>query len=286
MHLSFQNKPFWESLHLKNGLEDWDMAEELKLTVTAERSLKGAGGQPRLWMWVKPSLVCPIPGSSGTAPAGSHSPVVTGATETSSPNTSWDNAKPDCSEEDALPASSRAGKLTEEEEASRVDIPVPQEMPETPEQQAMPMPWKSVVLRAQSVKLKRSRRTTPKIKGGWPRPPLNYCILITLALGNSASGSLTVQQIYHFTRQHFPFFKTAPEGWKSTIRHDLCFSSCFEKSTGFAFGEGNRKSCLWKLTPEGRRTFQEEAQALPEEALNLPRHSRSDPDLMGSLLGL
>lgn len=81
-----------------------------------------------------------------------------------------------------------------------MDIPVPQEMPETPEQQAMPMPWKSVVLRAQSVKLKRSRRTTPTIKGGWPRPPLNYCILITLALGNSTSGSLTVQQIYHFTR--------------------------------------------------------------------------------------
>ncbi|XP_054078994.1 forkhead box protein R1 [Rissa tridactyla] len=234
MHLSFQNKPFWESLHLKNGLEDWDMAEELKLTVTAERSLKGKGLKGTDWSW-------------RSAP-----PV----------------------------------DLTEEEEASRVDIPVPQEMPETPEQQAMPMPWKSVVLRAQSVKLKRSRRTTPKIKGGWPRPPLNYCILITLALGNSASGSLTVQQIYHFTRQHFPFFKTAPEGWKSTIRHDPCFSSCFEKSTGFAFGEGNRKSCLWKLTPEGRRTFQEEAQALPEEALNLPRHSRSDPDLVGSLLGL
>lgn len=64
----------------------------------------------------------------------------------------------------------------------------------------MPMPWKSAVLRPQSVKLSSPRQTSTEIKGGWPRPPLNYCILITLALGNSASGSLTVQQIYQFTR--------------------------------------------------------------------------------------
>ncbi|KFV56812.1 Forkhead box protein N5, partial [Tyto alba] len=111
----------------------------------------------------------------------------------------------------------------------------------------------------------------------WPRPPLNYCILITLALCNSASGSLTVQQIYQFTRQHFPFFQTAPEGWKNTIRHNLCFSSCFEKTTGFVCREGNRKSCLWKLTPEGDRKFQEEVEALSEEGLDLVRRSMSKP---------
>ncbi|KFV01000.1 Forkhead box protein N5, partial [Tauraco erythrolophus] len=111
----------------------------------------------------------------------------------------------------------------------------------------------------------------------WPRPPLNYCVLITLALCNSASGSLTVQQIYQFTRQHFPFFQTAPKGWKNTIRHNLCFSSCFEKTTGFVCGEGTRKSCLWKVTPEGRRKFREEAQALPKEALDLVRQSMSEP---------
>lgn len=43
MYLSFQNKSFWESLHLKNGLEDWDMAEELKLAITTEEFLQGKG---------------------------------------------------------------------------------------------------------------------------------------------------------------------------------------------------------------------------------------------------
>ncbi|XP_014804992.1 PREDICTED: forkhead box protein R1 [Calidris pugnax] len=279
MYLSFQNKSFWESLHLKKGLEDWDMAEELKLSVTTEEFPKGPGDQPHLWMWVKPSLVCPIPGSPGPAPDRLHSPVASaaGAAEASFPKTSQDDADPDCSEKDAPSATSEAGKFTKGEDTSRVDIPVPQEMP---------IPWKSVVLRPQSVKLKCSRQKSTKIKGGWPRPPLNYCLLITLALGNSASGSLSVQQIYQFTRQHFPFFQTAPEGWKSTIRHKLCFSSCFEKSTAFVCGEGNRKSCLWKLTPEGRRKFQEEAQALPKETLDLVRQSMSNPGLLRSLFGL
>ncbi|KAM6191142.1 forkhead box protein R1 [Sarcoramphus papa] len=435
MNLSFQNRSFWESLHLKNGLEDWDMAEGLKLTITTEEilqdsHLQNSGQNRKIWkileapaithkvstqlaeneadaksssspqcLWAprvyqlrtrpravarrsgKPtppgtralaaggaarrqgqnicvqtgvflsllglqtrfppnatfwvdqpgkggrkgviytllalqgkekrdekatgdlclgicialelpqaasgqrgletvlSLVCPIPGSPGVDPAGSDSPAASaaGAAETSPPNTSWDYSDPDCSEEDVPSSSSEAGKLTEDEDASRVDIPVPQEMPETPGLKAMLMPWKSAVLRPQSVKLKCPRQPSTKIEGGWPRPPLNYCILITLALCNSASGSLTVQQIYQFARQHFPFFQTAPEGWKNTIRHNLCFSSCFEKAAGFVCGEGNRKSCLWKLTPEGHRKFQGEAQALPEEALDLVRQSMSEP---------
>ncbi|XP_010117399.1 PREDICTED: forkhead box protein N5-like, partial [Chlamydotis macqueenii] len=279
MYLSFQNKAFWESLHLKISLEDWNMAEELKLTVTTEDLLQEPGVQPHLWMWVNPSLACPIPRSPGVDPAGSNSLVASAAsaTETSPPNTSWDCTDPDCSEEDVLSPSSEAGKLTGDEDASRADIPVSQEMPETPELKAMPTPWKSTVLRPQSVKLKHPGQTSAKIKGGWPRPPLNYCVLIALALCNSTSGSLTVQQIYQFIRQQFPFFQTAPEAWKNTIRHKLCFSSCFEKTTGFACGEGHRKSCLWKLTPEGCRKFQEEAQALPKEGLDLVCQSMSEP---------
>lgn len=91
-------------------------------------------------------------------------------------------------------------QITEDKDASRVDIPVPQEMPEIPELGTMAMPQKSAVLKPQSTKLKCPKQTTTKIKGGWPRPPLNYSSLITLALCNSTSGSLTAQQIYQFTR--------------------------------------------------------------------------------------
>uniref|UniRef100_A0A672V370 Fork-head domain-containing protein n=1 Tax=Strigops habroptila TaxID=2489341 RepID=A0A672V370_STRHB len=221
-------------------------------------------------MWVNPSLACPLPGSPGADPTRSESLVasVAGATETSSPNTSWDDycSNLDCSKEDVLSSSSKAGKVHRRELLGQAEMPK--------------------ILSPQSMKLKCPRQMSAKIEGGWPRPPLNYCILISLALCNSTGGSLTVQQIYHFTRQHFPFFQTAPEGWKSTIRHNLCFSSCFKKSTSFACAKGNHKSCLWKLTPGGHRKFQEEAQALTKEALDLVRRSMSNPDLMSSLFGL
>uniref|UniRef100_A0A8C0BBH0 Fork-head domain-containing protein n=1 Tax=Buteo japonicus TaxID=224669 RepID=A0A8C0BBH0_9AVES len=240
-------------------------------------------------MWVNPSLVCPIPRTPGIDPARSNSLMASTAFHTSStrPTLPQNKAVYPCPSFhagliDPHPFSPSSPQLTEDEDTLRVDVPVPQEMPETPELKTMPMPWKSTVLRPQSVKLKSPRQMSTEIEGGWPRPPLNYCILITLALCNSTSGSLTVQQIYQFMRQHFPFFQTAPEGWKNTIRHNLCFSSCFEKTTNFMCSEGNRKSCLWKLTPEGRRKFQEEAQALPKEALDLVRQSMSEPGTLFS----
>ncbi|XP_025913691.1 forkhead box protein R1 [Apteryx rowi] len=322
MYLSFQNKSFWENLHLKNGLEDWDMAEEFKLTTTTEWFLQGKALRRihstdenlshHTLKWQAHHLAHRHPilgeppeanGKPGIDSAGSDSPVpssATAATEASSTNTSSDYSNLDCSEEDVLSSSSEAEKvqkgtawevlgfiLLEDEDASCVDIPFPQKMLETPKLKAMPVLQEAKVSRPQTKKPKSTRQASNKITGGWPRPPLNYCILITLALGNSADGSLTVQQIYQFTRQHFPFFQTAPDSWKNTIRHNLCFSSSFEKTTRFVCGEGNRKLRLWKLTPEGRKKFHEEAQALPKEALNLVRQSMSEPGMFqkaGALL--
>nr|XP_034995919.1 forkhead box protein R1 [Zootoca vivipara] len=140
-------------------------------------------------------------------------------------------------------------------------------------------PWKAKVLRSHARKLKRTL-------GDWPRPPLNYCILISLALSSSVSSSLTVQDIYQFIRKHFPFFRTAPEGWKNTIRHNLCFSSSFEKTAAFVCLDGKRKSRMWKLTTEGWRKFRAETRELPEDLVRLMRQSMDRPELMRSLFGL
>lgn len=52
----------------------------------------------------------------------------------------------------------------------------------------------------QNAKGIRFRSRKLRAQGGWPRPPLNYCILISLALSSSEDSSLTVQEIYKFTR--------------------------------------------------------------------------------------
>uniref|UniRef100_A0A096M8K8 Forkhead box R1 n=1 Tax=Poecilia formosa TaxID=48698 RepID=A0A096M8K8_POEFO len=113
--------------------------------------------------------------------------------------------------------------------------------------------------------------------GCWPRPPVNYCVLVALALKSSQTGSLKVQQIYNFTREHFPFFQTAPDGWKNTIRHNLCFSSSFRKTCNQLCKEGKRKSCFWHLTLDGHRRLQDELHTLTGETLKMLERSMSNP---------
>ena len=49
------------------------------------------------------------------------------------------------------------------------------------------------------------------------------------ALKNSRTGQLSVQEIYKFLCEHFPFFNTAPQGWKNSVRHALSMNKCFQK---------------------------------------------------------
>ncbi|KAM6950350.1 forkhead box protein N5-like [Lycodopsis pacificus] len=122
--------------------------------------------------------------------------------------------------------------------------------------------------------------------GCWPRPPVNYCILIALALTSSHTGSLKVQQIYNFTREHFPFFQTAPDGWKNTIRHNLCFNSSFRKTCNQLCRDGKRKSCFWHLTLDGHRRLKDEIGTLTGESFKQLERSMSRPDEIQSLFAL
>ncbi|NP_001153940.1 forkhead box R1 [Oryzias latipes] len=113
--------------------------------------------------------------------------------------------------------------------------------------------------------------------GCWPRPPVNYCILIALALKSSHTGCLKVQQIYNFTRENFPFFQTAPDGWKNTIRHNLCFNSSFRKTCNQLCRDGKRKSCFWHLTLDGHRRLKDEVHLLTGDTLKQLQRSMSQP---------
>ncbi|KAL8173436.1 UNVERIFIED_CONTAM: hypothetical protein K2H54_001453 [Gekko kuhli] len=209
--------------------------------LSGDRSPAEAEGQPHLWRWVNPNRVCPIAGRPGPAPG----------LEVAS-------ASPACCREEARPSPSGAAQGPPAEESAG-----PEGAPRPAARRGRGLRWRG--------------RKQKRAAGGWPHPPLNYCLLISLALSSTADGSLAVQEIYQFTRHHFPFFRTAPEGWKNTIRHNLCFSSSFQKTAEFVCLEGNRKSRLWKLTPEGRRKLREEVQALSEAQRGLLHQSMDSP---------
>lgn len=78
-------------------------------------------------------------------------------------------------------------------------------------------------------------------------------------------------------REHFPFFQTAPDGWKNTIRHNLCFSSSFRKTPYQLCREGKRKSCLWHLTLDGQHRLRDEIHTLTGESFQELKGSMSHP---------
>lgn len=126
-------------------------------------------------------------------------------------------------------------------------------------------------------------------QSGFPKPAYSYSCLIALALKNSRTGCLPVSEIYRFMCEHFPYFRTAPAGWKNSVRHNLSLNKCFEKVEKLGPSNGNgggsaagvqgqagtttnnsastRKGCLWTLSPA-------KATKMDEEVL---KWSRKDP---------
>ncbi|KAM5246491.1 forkhead box protein R1 [Ctenodactylus gundi] len=244
--------------------------------------------EPNLWMWVNPNIVYP-PGKLQVAHLRKDltSPPPTPQLPPKEEDASCPKATrvesllPSCSEQ-SIPWKQKPNfacspgkwQLTEEEEAEDQDDSC------------------SVALLPPHTKASlQSRRPLPAVSPEgrpWSRPPLNYFHLIALALRNSPPCGLNVQQIYSFTRHHFPFFRTAPEGWKNTIRHNLCFRDSFEKVPVSTQGEASSRprSCLWKLTEEGRRRFAEEVRAWLSSRLESIQQCMSQPDVMPFLFDL
>ncbi|XP_051052883.1 forkhead box protein R1 [Phodopus roborovskii] len=322
MDPKLQDLDFWASLHGQvPGLLDWDMGNECFLSFTTSNlplstqnlakyrlqiveppklplekkpnpDKDGPDIKPNLWMWVNPNIVYPPgelevkkPKKEGLIPMlpSCHAVVKdeeTSCSEEGSGAQSWppssSHLSHPCEQQQHIASSpSTWEELTEEEEAKDQDDSSSVALPSLPTRAPLQCPR-----RLQQAVSPEGRR--------WSRPPLNYFHLIALALRNSPPCGLNVQQIYSFMRKHFPFFRTASEGWKNTVRHNLCFRDSFEKVPVSMQREANARprSCLWKLTEEGHRRFAEEARNLASTQLESIQQCMSQPDVLLFLFDL
>ncbi|KIM33339.1 hypothetical protein M408DRAFT_19645 [Serendipita vermifera MAFF 305830] len=53
--------------------------------------------------------------------------------------------------------------------------------------------------------------------------------IVRYAIKGAPDGRLLLEEIYYAIEQRYPYFKTAPAGWKNSVRHNLSLNSCFKK---------------------------------------------------------
>nr|XP_014093016.1 probable serine/threonine-protein kinase DDB_G0282963 isoform X1 [Bactrocera oleae] len=84
------------------------------------------------------------------------------------------------------------------------------------------------------------------------KPPYSFSSLIFMAIEGSNEKALPVKEIYAWIMQHFPYFKTAPAGWKNSVRHNLSLNKSFVKvEKAPNMGKGS----LWRVEPQQRQNL-------------------------------
>ncbi|XP_063774766.1 forkhead box protein N2 isoform X2 [Pseudophryne corroboree] len=89
----------------------------------------------------------------------------------------------------------------------------------------------------------------PEKSSASSKPPYSFSLLIYMAIESSSNKCLPVKEIYSWILDRFPYFATAPTGWKNSVRHNLSLNKCFRKVER-SHGKVNGKGSLWCVDPE------------------------------------